>query len=693
MAYRFDSYDQSIVLDGHEAGVADSPYAGVSDMRNVNITSVPGEAAVNFSTSQTSESALVSATVTSLSGSTLTFTGGTGLENGMCIYFTSYGSLTGVSLNTPYWVYGCAGSPTTSCTLYSNYGRSTNPTLGGTAGGATFVSYNVASPNHFVFDGTNYYMQDTSGQVWSNLFVTTSGKWTYTGPSGTSDTSQGNGLVYYPSSNNGVAFTGTVAVTTGGTVTGTNTNFLSSMVGGIFTSGSFSSLISGYSSPTSIFLTTHPGTAISAGSSYTISYASQTKYIFAFNSGSIDYFEPSTSSWVWGWNPATGTPNNSASYLNTTGVTHNALVGQDNTVYFCDGSYLESFFENIYQVTGQHEVFNPLDTTTYTFSKYALSLPNTESAQCFAELGITLLTGTLSNKIYPWNRTSIQFDYPIFLSESNVQQMVTVNTTTYIFVGNRGRIYMTNGTNAQFYKKIPDHISGTIEPYFTWGGATFLKNQLYFGVSATDNSGTVIPQYGGVWAIDLDTNALRLTNQLSYASYSGIVKALIAISPNYLGNPIGSGLYIGWDNSTTYGGTGTFGIDKTSSAPYNGSQYGSVDYDLIPIGTFNKTRDLTLLEYRLTTPLKAGETIKIYTRLIFNTSTGGSTGYALALTDIGDGVKYSNSIAVNFHNAQWLQVQTQLYSISSFPSYVRLKEIRLLGLVGPTLATNENLSL
>jgi hypothetical protein len=248
--------------------------------------------------------------------------------------------------------------------------------------------------------------------------------------------------------------------------------------------------------------------------------------------------------------------------------------------------------------------------------------------------------------------------------------MVTINTNTYIFAGNRGRIFVTNGSQAQLFKKMPDHISGTVEPYYTWGGATFNRNQLYFGVIATTNSGSPIAQYGGLWAIDTETNSLRLTNKLSYDTYEGYATAIVANTPPSF-NASGPGIYVGWDS-----GNSTYGVDTGSSTPYSGERSVIVS-DLIPVGSFDMPRDFERIEYKLSKPLTTSENIKIYARLIFNTT---DTGFGSAiLTDSTVG-NFSSSAPVNFKNAQWLQIQVVLNSSgvsSPNQSFVRLKEIRI----------------
>jgi len=392
-----------------------------------------------------------------------------------------------------------------------------------------------------------------------------------------------------------------------------------------------------------------------------------TNYIFLFSDRAIDYTRADSSaqvSWNYQWDPSAGTigvwNNVPSPVLKAVGnVSHEAFVAPTNQVIYCDTNWVGRFYEK-----NPATAFVPTTLATYVFDQTNL-LPTTDTAQCLTYLGTNILVGGSFNVIYPWNGFSTTFNYPLLLPEYNVTKMVTVNTNTYIFIGNRGRVYITNGTNVQLYKKVPDHISGTIEPYFSWGGATTLKNQIYFSCLVTTNGGSTISQYGGLWAVDTDSNALRLTNKLSYGTYAGYASAMIA---NLGSNPAGAGLYIGWDN-----GSSGYGVDTTSSNPYTGSET-TIDSDLIPIGTFQQPKEFTKIEYKLTRPLVSGESIVIKTRLVFDTQ---NTGYTTALTDSTVG-SYSGIGDVNFKNAQWVQFQIVLNSTNSSPSYVRLKEIRIL---------------
>jgi len=141
----------------------------------------------------------------------------------------------------------------------------------------------------------------------------------------------------------------------------------------------------------------------------------------------------------------------------------------------------------------------------------------------------------------------------------------------------------------------------------------------------------------------------------------------ITAGPNTSTNPAGTGLYLGWND-----GASGYGIDTTVSTLYTGSQ-ATIDTDLIPIGTYEKPRNVTRIEYKLTKPMVSGESVTIKYRTDF------SQAYTTVLTDSTVG-NFSSDGPINFANAQWIQFQIVLNGASSTPSYTRLREIRIKGL-------------
>lgn len=387
-------------------------------------------------------------------------------------------------------------------------------------------------------------------------------------------------------------------------------------------------------------------------------------YVFVFRNQLIDHMNITTGVWTYSWqtmNTASGTNNS-----------HYAFYGRTDYIYYCDGPYLGSFKEQ------PGATFDPATAATFQWNKIALALPRDDIAQCLEELGTTLLIGGQKNAIYNWNQTDSTFTSRALIAENFIWRMQTVNTNTYVLAGQRGRIYITNGSQANLYKKVPDHLSGTIEPYFQWGDLCTLRNQLYFSLQCRNSaSGAVIAQYGGLWAIDLDSTAIRLTNQLSFNTYAGLATALIPIVPTPASNPPfptyaqGVSIYIGWDS-----GASTYGIDYSAAVPYSTSE-AYVDSDLIPIGTYDKPRDFTRIEYKLSKPMVDGENITLQWRTNFVDS------FTTIFTDTATAtyLPFSKSGPVNFKNAQWIQIRAILNSVDTTPSYVRLREIRLIGIV------------
>ncbi len=382
-------------------------------------------------------------------------------------------------------------------------------------------------------------------------------------------------------------------------------------------------------------------------------------YLFVFRNALVDYMNISTKAWSYGWaavtlNTASGVNNPHQPFLNTTA----------DTFYFPDAAFVGSI-----ALKGAGP-FDPTNATTYTASASSLLLPYNEVAQCVSILGTNLLVGGQFNVVYSWDRTSTGY-VPIYVAEQGIYKIITINTNAFLFAGNRGRIYICNGSQAQLFKKIPDHISGTVEPYFTWGDVATNRNQIYFGIKSTSNAdtSTILTAYGGVWAIDIDTVALRLVQKLSYNTYNGFCTALLALTSK----SAGFSLYMGWIS-----GTSTYGVDQGSTNLYTGGQ--SVVYsDLIPVGTAFRPKTFNQFEYKLSRPLVSGESVQLLAASDISnyfTDISSGTGFTNIGTDSTVG-NLSNAFASTVQKNQWLMVKAVLTGTNTSPSFVRLREIRI----------------
>ncbi len=357
-------------------------------------------------------------------------------------------------------------------------------------------------------------------------------------------------------------------------------------------------------------------------------------------------------------------------------TTHRTFTDKNGTLFWCDGNQVGRLFE----IT----TFDPTSSGSYSYSASALLIQPDDLAQCMEQLGTNLIIGGIYNQNYLWDRSSNGYT-PLFVPENNTHRMVTVNSNTYLFSGNRGRIYVTNGANVQLYKKVPDHLSNTIEPVYAWGGAMYNKNQLYFSITAFGSSEateTEIATYGGIWAIDTNTEAMRLVNKLSYDTYGGYTAELcgmIANAKTTSGVTVQNfGLVCGWE-STTGSASPTYGSDvlpvnsvpTISNVPYDNYET-YVDSDMIPIGTYlNPTTDANV-EFKLTVPTVAGEGVKLAYRQNLSQSFTDITGGEFTATGTLSGVT-----KVNFQKSQWLQIRTYTKSTATTPSYTRVRELRI----------------
>ncbi len=579
MAWRIESNPVTgkgeLVIDGFENGIADSPYLGIADMRNANITSSPKQASVQFGTSAitmppTGYTAVAFTSDAVSNNFTVASTAGFYVGMGLTIVTVS-----GVGSGTAGTTYYVISFTSTTFKLAVNLGTDSalDVTVDRTG---TFTVPTFGTPADSVSAKSNI-NSSTTGENIKSTFILTS-----------------DGLVWYISSS------------------GALMNTLQFM-GNLLHSSATPGLIYGIT----VF----------------------NDYLFAFMKQGIDYLHLDgiinstgnpTAGWVYGWKTA-----------NATSTGHRAIVGTDDVLYFCNGQAVGS----IIVVAGA--TFDPSNAATYTFTNSALALPAYDSATCLEQLGTNLLVGGILKYIYPWDRISTSFTYPIVCAENYTACMVTMNSSTYVFAGNRGRIYITNGSNIQEFKKFPDYLSGTVNPYYRWGWAIYWKDQLYFTISATDNASTAISNFAGLWAIDIeDTKALRLTNSLSYGTYAGTVPTIVPMGARL---PTGDGIFACWANATN-------GIDYTLSTPY--SDFNTrIDTDIIPVGTFLNQKNFTSLEFKLAKPLVSGEAVRLSWRpnlasdftLIDTTTTAG------AISDV---------YTPNFSNIQWLQLRAETKSIA-----------------------------
>ena len=316
---------------------------------------------------------------------------------------------------------------------------------------------------------------------------------------------------------------------------------------------------------------------------------------------------------------------------------------------------------------------------TVQFSGQRVNLPANETAQCMAEIDNTVLIGGSTNTVYPWNQVDATPSGFIELPESNVKNIINVNNTAYVFAGNKGNIYVTNTSIASLMMKVPDYCAGVpgtpltyIEPTFTWGDADYVRGRVYFSI--LDQTATKAGNTGGIWSFVPSQNidpsqevgmALRLENQNSYGDYDGYATIIL---PNQEQTVTSPQYWTAWQDSYTTG-TSTFGIDGTGTTPV--TTY-VIETDILPSGTFLDKGTFQQLEYKLTTPMTAGDSVQIYYRL------NSTDAWTTCDTVIEESDRISGYFDQHFQKTQWVQFRIVVTTGgTTASSFVRFKQLML----------------
>jgi hypothetical protein len=362
-----------------------------------------------------------------------------------------------------------------------------------------------------------------------------------------------------------------------------------------------------------------------------------------------------------------------------TSTTTNTFLDVFGTLDLQSGTFGTQYYSTFYPTISATDYLG--STPQYVITPQRLTLPNFEIAQCMAEIGNLVLVGCLGGVVYPWDQVSNLPSGLINVPESNTVNILTVNQMAYLFSGNKGNIYITDGSTASLVIKVSDYVAGVpgspatyVEPYFTWGGAGYVRGRIYFSI--LDQTATKTGNCGGIWSfvptqnlyIGQDTGiALRLENQSSYNTYNGVSPIIITRVDQIAGPPL---YWSAWQSSIS---SPLYGIDYTGLGT-NASFPVVIETDAIPTGTLTEKKTFSQIEYKLSTALDIGATVTIFYR----------KDLTAAWKTMGpvkiEANRLSGYFSAVFEKSQWLQLQVILIPITSSAatnSFVRLSELRL----------------
>lgn len=602
---------RDLVIAGFADGIADSPHDGIGDMRNIDLISIPGEASVEFSETPATAPPVLNA--------------------------VAYTAATGTNRLT--WANTTPLYQGLAITLASN-------TAGGLSNGVVYYVISIV--------GATFQLALAPGAGGAPITITGNGAGTFT--------------TYQYGKQRGVGSNAPVSyyVDRFGTVAGVPGILIADASNYLWLLLSTSSNL--VPANTLVFLGNIGG--IAGGASSTSGVTIWNGYIFLIGANpagtdiakiSVLFNTSAVTAWTYTWKTL-------ASFAAFNGHVDVLVSQADGRLYYTSTTGVGNIIQQ------PNKVFDPTDVTTYAINDSALLIPTDDKTTCLAELGATLLIGGIGSFIYTWDKISLGFSGLLNIPEITTYNIVATSQNAYVFSGIRGRIYITNGSGIDLYKKLPDYVTGGVTPYIIWQDASFGRNQLYFSFLAQNNSGTVLNTVSGCWALDLDNDAFRFQNKTTNTGYTSTT-TMVTEMPSYNpfdnpAPPAGTSMVMGWYNGSVYG------VDVGSSNPY--SNYESyLDTDIIPVGTFLDNFTPSQVEYKLAAPLVSGESVRMSYR------TDISTAFAL-IEDPSHPTGVSNTVGnvadvyqTNFMQAQWVQLRVELASTNTTPSYVRLKEVRI----------------
>lgn len=648
MAYRYEknkNRDQDLVIDGFEKGIADSPYMGIANMRNLNTSYYPGVAYTSYKRIRVNTAGGNKTFTASTSPSKLILSSALTLNVGDAITLTTTNTLPApLATSTTYFVQSVSSL---DFQLSATLGGSAIVILDTGSGVHTVTVTAMGAPSFYTQNNSDgsapygiIYILDKNGRIWQNT-ATVGGLPYYVLLSGnTVDGSVAQGIAFY--ANYLFVFRGTSI-----DVCGDGTGLINSS---LWTNSWFAS--------TAVTFTGSPVAGDTSGVLTSVWTGVTGTYNLTFTNESV------SAQLVTGldtvvWTPALVYNEGTTANVNlgNSGITRMALVDPtSDSLYFCNGRYIGAITT---PATAKKFDKQVVVTGTCSINYAALILPIGIFSTWLERQQLNLLIAA-QDTIYPWDRVSAFTGIPMPITE-NILRMINISNTVYVLSGVKGNIYITNGYSISVVKKIPDNVAGVIDPVWTWGGLIPHRQKMYFSVWAKNSqSGASI--LNGVMSID-DNAIVNFENQnsngLTNASATGDA---VLVDVNTTDR---DSYYSSW-----YDGT-TGGIDYNSTTLYSNNEP-LIETDIIPIGTYAQSQTFSNMEFKLDQPMQSGDSITVYARQSL------SDTYALVgtttTTTLSDFYQ-----PLNFQKWQWVQFKIIMSCnpTATASSFVRLREIRI----------------
>lgn len=664
MAYRNEKNangEYDLVIDGWERGIADSPFKGIGNMRNVSIKYYEGVAYVNYKRIRINTAGGNQTFTGNAMPSQLTLGASLTLRVGDAVVLSTTGTLPGGLMPGTYFVQA-ADNGTGIFQVATELGGSAVTITDAGAGVQTLTLVTMGKPKFYTRSTANptdtngrVYILDDNGRVWQNSATVDSLPYFVLLYGNTIDGATVQGMEFFCSylvvfRNTAVDFCGVASGQTSDVNSDNWTNgFISTQ--NVTTSGTWNQ--GDVQGDLDTQWTSMTGT-------YEFTVGTMNQRLFAkFINGSTTV--------KWGiplLDNVTGsvTVNMTSPHAST----HMALISrnQQDILYFCNGNWIGSI------LPPDDIIFDISKPGNTIFNCVALELPIYEDAVWLSQIQNNLMVAG-RRVVYPWDGKATSWNNPVPMTE-DIVRMTNIMNNLYVLAGNKGDIYFYNSYSIAPFRKISDNIAGTIDPSYTFGGYMAHRQRLWFTAFA-QNSQTGDSIMNGIFSMAIGGGASTYTSDIS-----GVINMESQNSNGLMNTGATYDALLIDDQSQEYDtyysawydGTNG-GVDFNDTTLWSGGE-SVIETDIIPVGTFLQNKTYSSMEFKLDQPMQEGDSIAIYSR-----------------TDISDSfviVDTTNTATLSFpytplklENLQWIQFKVVLTCnpTATSSSFMRLREIRI----------------
>lgn len=336
-------------------------------------------------------------------------------------------------------------------------------------------------------------------------------------------------------------------------------------------------------------------------------------------------------------------------------------IDLDNTnkpiIYFGNGNTIASIKNFTHVAVGS--------APTYTVNYSALTLQPGHYAYSLSNLGKYLSIGTVgsNSNIYApittknsalilWDRTSTTFNLPTFFKENGITAQLQMQNLLYLAIGNRGRIFYTDGTNFKQIKRIPYTFDRQFGNYaFIYPNALTLHNgNIVIGISGSGTNGNYGVYEMALTPATVGNSIVEYPTIMRNSPSSGGSGESQTLNIGVLHSNNADQLYIGWQDGTSYG------VDVVSSALATNFST-TIFSKYYTVGSELRKKTFKRMELSLTAPLITGQQIRVSYRENLN-DTNWTTIGTYTVTNFGTNNVYNCS--ANLASKTKLQFKIEL---------------------------------